>query len=140
MKVKKFLGKFVSDEKGSEVVEFVMALPVVLQLIAAAIFTLQLIFAKDVALNAASLGCRAAIVQEQYQAAKQEADSKATIYVDGVGMGVRYKNSNMEAQGAWERGNLVDYTVSIECTPLFPFGLISKPVDVPQTATMMIEK
>lgn len=132
--------KFIEDEAGAEVVEFVIAMPVMLQLVALMVLTMQMIFAKDVALNASSLGCRSAIVQTTYQKAKADADEKARTYADSIGMGVSFEHAELTADSNWSRGNLANYTVTVEADPLFAFGIVGAPVSIGQTATMMIEK
>lgn len=132
-------------EDGSELVEFILLLPLFMFVLAIIISLTQLCYGGTVAVNAANAGCRAAIVETSHNA-RLKADAAARRTVDGIGMGVTWQGSTLsvEGGGSWSRDHICLYTVTVNVKPIFPMvgvaDTFSKTIPVTKTCAMMIER
>lgn len=133
-------------EDGSELVEFILLLPLFMFVIAIIISLAQLCYGGSVAVNAANTGCRAAIVENSRSKATVKADAAARRTVDGIGMGVTWQGSSLSVEGGgrWSRDHICLYSVTVNVKPIFPMAGVadtfSKTVQVTKTCPMMIER
>ena len=130
------------DENGVEIIEFVLCLPFFMLLLSYIVCFPQLFYAKQVALTAADIGTRVAIIQTTSTSAKKEAKEAAMAYVSEAGMGITFKEDEM-SYDSWQRGNICDYTVTVEIKTAMPLamdGAFGKTQTVSASGHMMIER
>lgn len=143
--MKKFLNYFknrILDDKGAETLELVLCLPLLMLVLSYIVCFSQLFYAKQVALTAADIGTRIAITQTTSTSAKKEAREAALAYVSEAGMGITFKEDEM-SYDAWKRGNICDYTVTVEIQTAMPMAMdggFGKTQKVSASGHMMIER
>lgn len=133
---------FLKNEDGSEIVSLVFVMPVFVYIFAAIISFSQLCYAKMAALNAASAGARAAVLQAGSGTAAQKAEDVASQYISTVGMGVKMSDISLHSN-TWKRGEICTCVVNVTVSTAMPIGLGTSGVKGSYTLTgtcpMMIE-
>ena len=133
---------FLKNEDGSEIVSLVFVMPIFVYIFAAIISFSQLCYAKMAALNAASTGARAAVLQGASGTALEKAQYVASQYISTVGMGVKMADTNVYAS-SWKRGEICTCVVNVNVSTAMPIGLGTSGIKGTYTLTgvcpMMIE-
>ena len=133
-------------ESGVELVEFsILIIPFIFVFSLIMSFS-QILYAGQVALNAASSGARVAIVQENENEARTVALEAVTAYMQNVGMGVKYEGDiSLEVPNSWKREEICTCIVKVKVHTIMPmpsnvFGGISSEIEVVRGIPMMIER
>lgn len=128
------------DESGSEAVEMVICMPILVIMLSYMICFCQLFYASQTALNAADSGARLAIISDNAGTAKSQADSAAQSYVQAAGMGITYESGSL-SYSSWQRGNICDYTVTVKVKTAMPMPgqTFDRQMHVKGASHMMIE-
>lgn len=125
--MKRFLNVW-NNEEGSELVEFVFIVPVLMLVLAYMLCFCQVIYASQVALNASNAGVRVAVLQNNQSSALANAQQAAASNVANAGMGIQYLESGMDitdvydAPSSWRRGNICNFYVRVEVDTIMPMG------------------
>lgn len=137
-----------NNEDGSELVEFVFVVPVLMMVLAYMLCFCQIIYASQVALNASNAGVRIAVLQSNVSSAYSNAQQAAISNVSSAGMGISYSECNMtlsdvyNAPAIWKRGNVCNFSVRVDVDTIMPLGNLdgfSGSSRVTKTSHMMIE-
>lgn len=132
------------NEDGSDIVTFVMIIPLFFFVFAMMMTFSQIIYAGTVALNAAHAGCRQAIVQVNKNDASHKAMEVVDRYVNDSGMGVKLRSVEIKPEGSWSRGNICNCVVEVEVDTAIPmntaYGRLEKTYVVRKVCPMMIER
>lgn len=134
--------KLLKEERGAETVELVCLIPIEILVFSIFLTFAQIIFASNVALNAAAAGARTAILQVNGSEAKFQANLAATTYLQGMGMGVEYLSDALEYE-SWRREALCEYSVTVKIRTLLPvpfYGGLKNEYQVTQGCSMLVEK
>lgn len=131
---------FMNNEDGSEVVTFVIVVPIFILIFAMMVTFSQIIYAGSVGLNAANAGCRQAIICDTEREANEAALNAASTYVESAGMGCTFMSGELTRAGAWNRGNICNYTVHINVKTAVPMRSFSSNYEVVKSSAMMIER
>jgi len=133
-------------EEGAELVEFVILIIPFVFVFSLIMSFSQVLYASQVALNAASSGARVAIVQQNESAARIVAAEAVETYMQNVGMGIKYEGDiSLEVDNSWRREEICTCVVTVKVHTLMPmpsnaFGGISSEISVTRGIPMMIER
>lgn len=130
------------DSSGAETAELICLLPVEIFLFSLFLTFAQILYAGNVAQNAAAAGVRKAIVTENASDAHTAANQAAVSYIGGSGMGVTYLSDDLDYP-SWQREEICTYTVTVKVKTMLPvdfYGGIKNEFEVSQSCPMMIEK
>ena len=142
----RFIHKDRKVEEGAELVEFVMLIIPFIFVFSLIMSFSQVLYAGQVALNAASSGARIAIVQENESAARTVASEAVEAYMQNVGMGITYEGDiDLDVPNSWQREEICTCVVTVKVHTLMPmpadvFGDISSEISVTRGIPMMIER
>ena len=142
----RFIHKDRKVEEGAELVEFVMLIIPFIFVFSLIMSFSQVLYAGQVALNAASSGARIAIVQENESAARTVASEAVEAYMQNVGMGITYDGDiALDVPNSWQREEICTCVVTVKVHTLMPmpvdvFGGISSEISVTRGIPMMIER
>lgn len=142
----RFIHKDRKVEEGAELVEFVMLIIPFIFVFSLIMSFSQVLYAGQVALNAASSGARIAIVQENESAARTVASEAVEAYMQNVGMGITYEGDiDLDVPNSWQREEICTCVVTVKVHTLMPmpvdvFGGISSEISVTRGIPMMIER
>ena len=142
----RFIHKDRKVEEGAELVEFVMLIIPFIFVFSLIMSFSQVLYAGQVALNAASSGARIAIVQENESAARTVASEAVEAYMQNVGMGITYDGDiDLDVPNSWQREEICTCVVTVKVHTLMPmpadvFGGISSEISVTRGIPMMIER
>ena len=142
----RFIHKDRKVEEGAELVEFVMLIIPFIFVFSLIMSFSQVLYAGQVALNAASSGARIAIVQENESAARTVASEAVEAYMHNVGMGITYEGDiDLDVPNSWQREEICTCVVTVKVHTLMPmpadvFGGISSEISVTRGIPMMIER
>ena len=144
MKKRRFLKHLWKDEKGSELVEVVICLPVFMLTFCMFMSYAQVIFAAQATINAASSGARIAVTQETQVQAEEAAEKAIQEYMSKAGMGIQYTGDyELMVDNGWRREEICTCIVRCKVETLMalptPSGMASL-VEVSKAVPMMIEK
>lgn len=128
------------NEDGSEVVTFVIIIPLFMFIFAMMVTFSQILYASSVGLNAANAGCRQAIICDTEREAREVATNAARTYVNSTGMGCSFISDELQKQGSWNRGNICTYIVNVDVKTAIPLKSFSNNYRVQKASTMMIER
>ena len=134
-----------NNEDGSELVEFVLVVPLLMTILAYMLCFCQIIYAGQVALNASNSGVRYAVMQSNRSSAYSTAAYVAESNVNSAGMGVSFRSSDMNltdiyGNGAsWRRGNVCNFSVSVSVDTIMPMGIFNSRSTVTKASHMIIE-
>ena len=136
----KLLRETFRNEDGSEVVTFVIIIPLFMFIFAMMVTFSQIIYAGSVGLNAANAGCRQAIICDTEREALESATSAASTYVNSTGMGCTFISDELRKSGSWNRGNVCTYIVHVNVKTAIPLKSFSNNYEIEKASTMMIER
>lgn len=136
----KDLKAILKNEDGSEVVTFVIIIPLFMFIFAMMVTFSQIIYAGSVGLNAANAGCRQAIICDTEREARETARNAASTYIQSTGMGCTFLSDDLQKTGSWTRGNVCTYIVHVNVKTAVPMKSFSNNYEVVKTSTMMIER
>lgn len=137
----KLLKKYAKEETGTPLLEFVVVFPLLLIMLSLIMGYAQFFYASQVALTAADIGTRIAVIQENPSDARKKASEAALPYISAYGMGITFRSDEME-YGSWKRGEICTYSVTIDVKlPMaVPIKGTLKPVQtITKSGHMMIE-
>lgn len=129
------------DDHGVETAELIMLMPLEIFLLSLFVTFGQILYAGNVAQNAAAAGIRKAIVKESASEAGTAAKQAAEGYIAGSGMGISFLSDDLDYTN-WQREEICTYTVTVKVQTLLPvrfYGGLSKEYEVSQRCPMMIE-
>ncbi len=144
--VRKVMLRKGKTEEGAELVEFVMLIIPFIFVFSLIMSFSQVLYAGQVALNAASSGARIAIVQENETSARVVASEAVEKYMQNVGMGIKYEGDiELDVPGSWRREEICTCVVTVKVHTIMPmpvdvFGGISSEISVTRGIPMMIER
>ena len=133
-------------EAGAELVEFVILIIPFIFVFSLIMSFSQVLYAGQVALNAASSGARVAIVQENESMARAAASTAVETSMQNVGMGIKYEGDiSLEVPNSWKREEICTCVVKVKVHTIMPmptnvFGGISSEIEVTRGIPMMIER
>ena len=130
------------EEKGAELVEMVITMPVIMLALSYIICFSQLFYCNQVAKTAADLGARVAIIQETSSSGRSAATQASSSYLSSMGMGIIFESDQLSCS-SWTRGEICDYSVKVRIKTAMPMpvaGGFSSTQYVTGTSHMMIEK
>lgn len=130
------------DSSGAETAELICLLPVLIFLFSLFLTFAQILYAGNVAQNAAAAGVRKAIVAESASSAQTAANQAAISYINGSGMGITYLSDSLDYT-SWQREEMCTYTVVVKVKTMLPvnfYGGVKNEYEVSQSCPMMIEK
>lgn len=133
-------------ESGAELVEYVILIIPFIFVFSLIMSFSQVLYAGQVALNAASSGARVAIVQEDENKARSVASEAVSAYMQNVGMGIKYEGDiSLEVPNSWKREEICTCVVKVKVHTIMPmpvnvFGGISSEIEVTRGIPMMIER
>lgn len=130
------------DSSGAETAELICLLPVEIFLFSLFLTFAQILYAGNVAQNAAAAGVRKAIVAETASGAHTAANQAAISYIGGSGMGITYLSDRLD-YASWRREEICTYTVTVKVKTMLPvnfYGGVKNEYEVSQSCPMMIEK
>lgn len=133
--------RLLKDCRGVETAELVLLMPVEIFLFSLFLTIAQILFAGNIAQNAAAAGVRKAIVIESASEARTVAKQAAEEYIAGSGMGIFFLSDDLNYT-SWKREEMCTYTVTVQIRTLLPvnfYGGVSKEYEVSQGCPMMIE-
>lgn len=133
---------WLKDQTGAETAELVCLLPVEIFVFSLFLTFAQILYAGNIAQNAAAAGARIAIVQGQASEAKTMANQAATTYINGSGMGITFLSDSLDYT-SWTRESICEYKVTVKIHTLLPvnfYGGVKNEYQVSQSCPMMIEK
>lgn len=119
------------NEDGSEIVEFVMVVPVLMTVLAYMLCFCQIIYASQVALNASNAGVRVAVLQNNQNNALYYAEQTCRNNVSSAGMGITYNDCTLSVTNAsgtptgWGRGNVCSVYVEVTVDTIMPMSSLA---------------
>lgn len=134
--------RWLKDSSGAETAELICLLPVEIFLFSLFLTFAQILYAGNVAQNAAAAGVRKAIVAESASDARTAANQAAISYINGSGMGITYLSDSLDYT-SWQREEMCTYTVVVKVKTMLPvnfYGGVKNEYEVSQSCPMMIEK
>lgn len=134
--------RWLKDSSGAETAELICLLPVEIFLFSLFLTFAQILYAGNVAQNAAAAGVRKAIVAESASDARTAANQAAISYINGSGMGITYLSDSLDYT-SWQREEMCTYTVVVRVKTILPvnfYGGVKNEYEVNQSCPMMIEK
>lgn len=129
------------DCHGVETAEMILLMP--LQMFVFSLFVTfgQILYAGNIAQNAAAAGVRSAIVKDSASEAGTAAKRAAEGYIAGSGMGISFLSDDLQYT-YWQREEICTYAVTVKIRTLLPvnfYGGLKKEYEVSQKCPMMIE-
>lgn len=138
------LRRWRGDEEGSDIVSFVILMPLFMFVLVMMLSVSQLIYGGTVAMDAANAGCRMAIVETRRADAAGKARAAAETYLGGAGMGVTFDSDELYLAGGWKRGEICYYRVTVRVKTMMTMPGYGNAVRgsylITKTCPMMIEK
>ena len=140
------LKKLLNEERGAEMVEVVICLPVVMSGIFLFLSLCQVVYACNAVNNAAASGARIAVIQSSKVEAEQAAGTAIEEYMRSQAMGIQYSGDyELITPSGWSREEICTCVVRVKVKTLMPVptsggGGFSTEVDVSRAVPMMIEK
>ena len=140
------LNRLWHDERGGELVEVVICLPVVMSSIFLFLSLCQIVYACNAVNNAAASGARIAVIQTSKLEAEQAAGLAIQEYMKTQAMGIQYSGDyELITPSGWDREELCTCVVRVKVKTIMPVpasaaGGFSTEVDVSKAVPMMIEK
>lgn len=134
--------RWLKDSSGAETAELICLLPVEIFLFSLFLTFAQILYAGNVAQNAAAAGVRKAIVAESASDARTAANQAAISYINGSGMGITYLSDSLDYT-SWQREEMCTYTVVVKVKTMLPvnfYGGVKNEYEVSQSCPMMVEK
>lgn len=134
--------RWLKDSSGAETAELICLLPVEIFLFSLFLTFAQILYAGNVAQNAAAAGVRKAIVAESASDARTAANQAAISYINGSGMGITYLSDSLDYT-SWQREEMCTYTVVVRVKTMLPvnfYGGVKNEYEVSQSCPMMVEK
>lgn len=134
--------RWLKNQSGSETAEFVCLLPIEIFAFSLFLTFSQIVYASNVAQNAAAAGARKAIVQTTASEARSMANQSAVTYINGSGMGITFLSDSLD-YNTWTREEVCEYRVTVKIRTLLPvnfYGGVKSEYVVSQGCPMMIEK
>ena len=134
--------RLLKDQSGAETAELVCLIPVEIFVFSLFLTFSQILYAGNIAQNAAAAGARKAIVQENASDARTMANQAAVTYINGSGMGISYLSDALDYT-RWAREEVCEYSVTVKIRTLLPvnfYGGVKNEYQVSQSCPMMIEK
>ena len=129
-------------EQGSETVEMVMCMPLLMLMLSYIICFSQIFYANQIALTAADIGARVAITKTSAAVAHTKAQEAAVSYADEAGMGITFFSDDLTYK-SWKRGEVLSYSVTLHMDTAMPMpkaGGFDTKQEIRRSAHMMIEK
>lgn len=122
------------EEKGSQMVEFILVMPLVWLLIVFSFDQFTILYNKQKALSAAYEAGRIAAVQPNYGLAKYHAKQQGGEELE-QGIGITDQDVRISVHGRWQKGNHFESQATVS------FRLIasSEPFQITESYQMMIE-
>lgn len=126
--------KLLKEEKGSQMVEFILTMPLVWLLIIFSFDQFTILYNKQKALSAAYEAGRIASVQPNYGLAKFHAQQQGSEELE-KGIGITDQEVRINLTGRWQKGNHFESRASVS------FRLIAsrEPYQISESYKMMIE-